>query len=391
MNADTWTHSDVIEFLADRFESVDQSDRVNRLTNVAVRTAYRDLPNVLAWAYYKRRTTLVTAAPYSTGTVAYDHTGGTSERLVTLTGGTWTSWARYGTLKIGEVSYKVASRVSNTEITLDADNNPGEDVASGTSYTLYRTQYPLPNGFRVVSGLFDVTQNHELQNVSPGEIVALGIGDMTTGNPRCWAMRGLVGDYPGQVVLEFWPPPSDARAIEVALGNQGRELLLPSSVTAGTVTVSSGSTSVTGSGTSFSADCVGSIVRFSTAAVNTPTGLHGLYPYAHQSIITARSSATAITIADAAPQAFTGVKYAVSDPIDIEPGSMLTYFLKACAYELGSMLSIDQRKLAIIEAERSTALRMAASADHREMVISQNSQPYWAGWSLADWGEVTSG
>lgn len=391
MNADTWTHGDAIEFLSDRFESIDQSDRVNRLTSVAVRTAYRDLPNRLSWAYYKRRITLVTAAPYSTGTIEYDHTGGSSERLVTLTSGTWPTWAKYGTLKIGDVSYKVASRVSSTAITLDADNNPGEDVASGTSYSLTRSLYPLPNGFRVVSGLFDVTQNRELQNVSPGEIVALGIGDMTAGAPRCWTVRGLVADYPGQVAIEFWPPPSDARAIEVALGNQGRELLLPASVTAGTVTVSSGDTSVTGSGTSFSSDCVGSIIRFSSAAVNTPTGLHGLYPYSHQSVITARSSTTAITIADAAPQAFTGVKYVISDPIDIEPGSMLTYFLKACSYELGSLLSIDPRKLAILESERMEALRMAASADHREMVISQNSQPYWAGWSLADWGEVTSG
>jgi len=391
MNADTWTHSDAIEFLSDRFESVDQSDRVNRLTSVAVRTAYRDLPNVLAWAYYKRRITLVTAAPYSTGTIEYDHTGGSSERLVTLTSGTFPSWAAYGTLKIGEVSYKVTSRVSGTAITLDTDNNPGDDVASGTAYTLYRSQYPLPNGFRNVAGVFDVRQNCELQNVSPGELVALGIGDMTTGNPRCWTARGLVGDYPGRVVLEFWPPPSDAGAIEVSLGNQGRELLLPSSVTAGTVSVSSGSTSVTGSGTSFSTDCVGSIIRFSTAAVNTPTGLHGLYPYSHQSVITARSSTTAITIADAAPQAYSAVKYIISDPIDIEPGSMLTYFLKACSSEIGSMLSIDPRKLAILESERLAALRVAAAADPREMVISQNSQPFWAGWSLADWGEVTSG
>lgn len=391
MNADTWTHSDAVEFLADRFESVDQSDRIGRLTGVAVRTAYRDLPNRLQWSYYRRRVTLVTAAPYSTGTVAYDHTGGSSERLVTLSSGTWPTWATYGTLKIGDVSYKVTSRISGTEITLDADNNPGEDVASGTAYTLFRTQYPLPNGYRTVSGVFDVRQNCELQNVSPGELVALGIGDMTTGNPRCWTARGLVADYPGRVALEFWPPPSDAGTIEVSLGNQGRELLLASSVTAGTVTVSSGGTSVTGSGTAFTAACVGSVIRFSSGPTNVPTGLHGLYPYDHQSIITARTSATAITIADAAPQAYTGVKYCISDPIDIEPGSMLTYFLKACSYELGSLLSIDQRKLAILESERMEALRMAASADHRESVISQNSQPFWSGWSLADWGEVSDG
>lgn len=72
---------------------------------------------------------------YSTGTVVYDHTGGANERQLTLTGGTWPTWAKSpGRIFINEDWYSLDTRVSDSIVTLKSTDNPGADVASTTFY-----------------------------------------------------------------------------------------------------------------------------------------------------------------------------------------------------------------------------------------------------------------
>lgn len=94
------------------------------------------LPHV--WTFSRQSFTFRTGEPYGDGTIAA--TGG----VVTLTGGTWPTWADTGTLVIGSQRLLVASRTSGTEIVLeDADFA----CVAGTSYSLLHERVLMPADF----------------------------------------------------------------------------------------------------------------------------------------------------------------------------------------------------------------------------------------------------
>ena len=68
----------------------------------AASAAYLGLVKEHDWSFYKRVFSVPTHAGYSTGTVEYDQAGGaTCERQLTLTDGTWPTWAAYGYVQMG--------------------------------------------------------------------------------------------------------------------------------------------------------------------------------------------------------------------------------------------------------------------------------------------------
>jgi hypothetical protein len=104
--------------------------------------ALRDLASAGEWTYYYDRFRLDIVGPYLTGTLSYDHTGGAYERLLTLVGGTWPSWAALGSIVLDNIPYEVDRRIDDTRITLTENANPGAD-ATPAAWTLYRDTYPL--------------------------------------------------------------------------------------------------------------------------------------------------------------------------------------------------------------------------------------------------------
>lgn len=382
MSAETWTHQDVLQYLSDVMQLHSANALPRRAAKVAVRTVYRDLPSFHDWVYYRRRGQIVLSAPYSTGSIAFDYTGGANERQVTLTSGTWPTWARYGSILINSVLYKVASRVSDSIITLDALLSPGADIASGTTYSLMRSQYPLPSGFKKIETLTDAVNNFSLTYVPPGDVQVRSTMQREAGQPRIWTIRGIATDYPGQLGIEFHPAASTARTIDYLMEVAPRELSLPSEVDAGTVT--SVGTAITGSGTSFPAACVGSTIRFGSDSMS-PTSLWGEQPYVHESVITARASTTALTIADAPATDVSGVKYTISDPIDVNPGAMTSFFLVACEVELHRILNRDPKLLPQLLQRKDETLRLAMAADYPLKTIPTDGDPDYSLWKLGDW------
>lgn len=91
-----------------------------------------------SWSFLRPRLGTTISAPYATGTIAI--VAGTA----TLTGGTWPSWAADGWLVVDGVGYSVASRSSSSVIVLD-DSTAA--VSSGTTYSLQRYEYTLPDAF----------------------------------------------------------------------------------------------------------------------------------------------------------------------------------------------------------------------------------------------------
>jgi hypothetical protein len=157
-----YTYHDAIEDLLD-WLGVAVDANALRMAKRAILAAYRDIPNARGWAYYMNRARITTVAPYDTGTIAYTH----SSRTVTLTDGTWPTWAANGVLTIDNVQYQVTTRTSSSALVLSTNTNPGDDVASGTSYTLAREEYTIPVDMLSAGQLIDLASQSWVDFVEP--------------------------------------------------------------------------------------------------------------------------------------------------------------------------------------------------------------------------------
>lgn len=310
----------------------------------AVEEAYRELPQLNEWSYFRRRAIINTVADQSDGTIAYTH----STRTVTLTSSTFPTTAAAYRIIINDVHYDIESYTDSTHVVLPETSNPGADVASGETYVLYKNEYLLPATFRRLLGLWDVSQNRLIQVITDTSEQMLQLGPYgSPGTPYGACIRNT-GETTGRLSLVFNPPPTSAASYDLLYEASPRAFVIPEKHSTGTLSISSGGTSVTGSGSSFPANCAGCVLRVSTSTSLEPTGPYGALidnedvdnPYTFQSIITARSSATALTIADAADQAYSSVKYSISDPLDIEDGAMFTAFLHTAAAKYAQMMML---------------------------------------------------
>ena len=107
----------------------------------------RDVYAAHQWSFFKPIEEITTTAPYATGTITV------ASGVVTLTGGTFPSWAAVGVLKIVNDYYDVNTRDSGTQITLE---DTSVTVAAASSYSLGRAEYDLPAAFEAISGDSDL-------------------------------------------------------------------------------------------------------------------------------------------------------------------------------------------------------------------------------------------
>jgi hypothetical protein len=328
------TYSDVLEFLT-RLEGSSTDTKVKLMAQEAILSAYQELPTLKRWKYYYTRGRVKTDATYSTGTVTFDYTGGSSERILTLTGGTWPTNAARGIVLIDNVEYKVQTRVSDSIVTLSIDSNPGEDVAS-TTYNWWRDIYPLPVDFRGADVFIDHAGSWEPVQASPGTVLNLRANNQTANEPTHLTFISDP-DYIGAMAVFFQPPPRSVYNFDFMYARSPMPMRILDYST-GTISVSS--TTVTGTGTAWNDDMIGSLIRVPHSGVNQiPTGLAGLYPYAEQRVVTARASATSLTIDSAFDGTYSGVKYRISDFIDLDYHVMREAFRKLCEYRFAENLS----------------------------------------------------
>jgi hypothetical protein len=121
------------------------SEQVHRDCVRAALEAYRDLANCFNWSDLYTHSRVYTSGSFdgsqSDCTIQYQGTGGTYDRMVTLSGGVWPDWAAEGTYlrlastddyvggaTVGYVAYRVAERKSATVITLNETLCPDTDI-----------------------------------------------------------------------------------------------------------------------------------------------------------------------------------------------------------------------------------------------------------------------
>lgn len=323
---------DVIDHLSDYSGGDSPLDRKQRDYRRAARQAYLDLALGNEWKAYQTRGRINLNPLQNTGTISFDLTGGSYERMVTLTGYTWPTWAPYGTLLISGVRYKVEAYKTSTVITLTCDSAPTADIASGTTYTLYQNIYQLPPDFRRLCDLhFENGQGcmQPLANLS--DWLAFDQQEAVSGRPYCYAIGGSPDNF-AQMALHVHPYPEDAESIDYVYWRNPRPLYYTGYETearAGTVAASAAGTTITGTGTSFTAKMVGSLIRFSRNTTDFPSGEGGDNPFQEQKVIIAVDSATSLTVDSALEYAYSGNKYVITDPVDMDAALIMALYRNA--------------------------------------------------------------
>ncbi|GAG22832.1 unnamed protein product, partial [marine sediment metagenome] len=97
------TYADAIELLADFADGRGLTTKTGTLAR-AVEGAYDELAMSHRWTFLRRGGRVIINERQTTGSCSYDHTGGASERLCTLTTGTNPSWIEDAAVRLGDDS-----------------------------------------------------------------------------------------------------------------------------------------------------------------------------------------------------------------------------------------------------------------------------------------------
>lgn len=321
-----WTYQDCLDHVIDWWGANVGAD-AQRDAKRAIQEAVREFASAARWSYYYSRGRVNTNASQVTGTIAYD----SASRQLTLTGATWPTWAPYGNVVLSNIVYKVASYVSSTILTLSVNSNPGADVAAGTTYTLYRDTYPLPIDFVSADAFLNASNYQTPWYVHPREWLSTQRIIHSPATPRYYTFMGDP-NFTGAMAVRFSPPPDQAYAYDYIYQRRPRALTIPNYAT-GKVTIGTGTASVSGAGSAWTSNHAGCVLRIASDGVTAPTGLVGSNPYAVERIVTAVSSGTALTVDNSVSSTFTSCLYYLSDPLDVEPGTMLNTFLRCLEWQ----------------------------------------------------------
>lgn len=284
----------------------------------AVSAAYRDICAAKDWSFLHKHGRINLQAPYTTGTITFDLTDGTYGRELTIADGEWPSWAATGVVRIDDVLYRVATRESDTVVTLHVDLCPTADVAAGTSYSLYPEYYLLPDRFERFDGPWgEATWNLGME-VSASSQLGLGRFDQSTGDTNYFAIR-RVDDAYGRMGLYIHPPSDAAETLDFMYKCRPRDLRYSGHDntvdSVGTITTN-GTAAIVGSGTAFNSKMVGAVLRIGDTS-NVPTALDGRYPYAEEHVIGAVTDTTHLTLATDSSLSTGSLKYCITDPLDL--------------------------------------------------------------------------
>lgn len=394
LSPDFWTYQDAVEWLLDFYGRTTASARDMRLAKRAVDNAYREIAQAHNWRFYRAAYTLHTDADYDTGTITYDHTGGTYERMLTLASGTWPANAAYGELKLDSYgAYPVEARKSDTVITLSQDQNPGVDIAAGTSYDWWRTSYPLPIDFQKMAEPLDETDGWGipgLQYMEPEHFFGMTRwwGTTTISQPGAYTI--YQDRRTGLQSIMFGEPPADVRSYGFQYIRRPRPLRVAEYAT-GTATVVSGATTLEGTGTTWIADHVGCIFRLSTNGTQKPTSPFGAIdgtdnPAVLTRVVASRTDADTLALDVASDVSKSACRYTLSDPIDIDWPVMGTYFQRLMEYHL-AILTNDIKERTTRRAWAEAEFHRASGADQRQ--ISPGYSPFARPWPYVS-GDVAT-
>lgn len=319
----------------------------------AARQAIQVLTTKWDWNWFRTVVTIPLSAEYSTGTIQYV----ASTRTVTLTGGTWPTWAIYGAVKINDINYEVATRTSGTVIVLAANSAPADDISTDTTFSIRRIGYQLPANFDTVRSA--VTDNAGLELEYREQTEAAGIWQEYYGS-QCYTVA-VDRNAVGRMVMQFSPNVDATNSVQVLYKRRMPLMRYDNFNAPDSSRVAVAGTAVTGLETAFKSDMAGCVFRCSIDDANDPTGEFGSNLYHHESIISAYVSATALTLESAISEAVTRSKYIISSLIDVAPGPMAEFLFREAEKQFRAKTrmqpynreELDNHNVAFIEAREN--------------------------------------
>jgi hypothetical protein len=208
------TFQDLIDYLEDSTGLDSRKEGDLRRMRTAIDGAYKRLCGEKSWTYYQQLGRINCNAAEAEGTVAYDHTGGTYERQLTLTGANWPSWAIQGVEYIENVPYEIEDYKSASVITLSPNSNPGEDVSSTAEHSIVRNSYPLPVNCRAIMQLQDVARVASPEYVDPATLLEYSRQQGgPSSRPLFYTVLGS-SDFMGAKTLVLAPAPNAASVFD---------------------------------------------------------------------------------------------------------------------------------------------------------------------------------
>lgn len=308
-------------------------DKPTNKFRIAVQDAYRDLTMNHAWRYLLSHVRIQLEGPYTTGTVTYD----SGTRVLTLTGGTWPTWAGSGRVRIADIVYRAEERTGATTLKLAAGQCPAASIADATAFVLYQSEYLLPLDFR---GVWEFNGENRWGSdiLSPQEWLASErVGDWSVTSPGLFTIMASTQPFAnGRWALFVSGYPAEDETFDAIYLRQPRAIKYAGTETAAKgasgATISNTGAAVTGVGTAFSADMVGSLLRFTTSASENPTGKDGQNPYTEQVAIKAVASATSLTLESAPAANYSAKRFTITDPFEIAPTMHNALYAAVAAY-----------------------------------------------------------
>ena len=227
------------------------------------------------------------------------------------------------------------------------------------TFELYHDEYLLPADYVKSDTAISEGNFGGLAYSDPTDVLWWQKINQSSGTPRYYTITGS-RYYPGRMILKFCPYPDFTKTVDFIYQRRPRDLLIHSQ-TAGTVSVTSGSTTATANGFVFPATCQGSIFRLGTTSA-VPESWLSMNPPTFETWIYTRLSNTSVQLSDAST--LTGnYRYVISDPVDVEQESTLTAVLRGVEKYLAIARNIQGKPDpfgAFFE-----ALRVAQAADSR--------------------------
>ena len=366
MSAPLLTYQDAYEHLLDVFEQSGKNvGTQDRRLRRAIIEAYRLLPSIHDWQYFRRTGLVITSEPES-------HPGSytASNKRITISSGTWNANADFGSVRIDSVRYPVARRISDTVVELEG--GPASNITSGTfDWRQYR--YLLPIDVGDIIHILEPRSFSGIRRLPMKSTFWFQEAVTTETYPYGWSL-GPSRNHPGRMELWFTGSGQTERSIRFLYQVRYTNLDI-TEINSGTVTVDGNSATFTESVLTSSA--VGAVLRVASDAL-VPTSVYGrlerdrvqgrekhvLRPPEYETRIVEVTSPTEAVLANsltATPEAGRG--YTISSHVNVNFEGMWELFLRM-AEERYDILS--RKDTAILNASRSLRLdaqRLAMGAD----------------------------
>lgn len=360
------TYQDLLDHVID-FLGANVSNEADRDARRAIQSALRIFSNAHRWSFFYQRGRIITVPMFGTsntpspppGTPTIQYTNATQQ--VVVSNAAWPSWILQGVVLLNNIEYSPIAQIDSYTIQLDPSNNPGADIAAGTLFMAYQDTYSLPADFISVDQIINATYVMGLDFVHPSQWLEKHRIVYTPATPYRYTITGHP-NYFGLMALRLFPAPDVAYQLDFIYQRRSRPLGLDN-YSVGSATVSTGNQIIQGNGTTWTTSMVGSVIRFSADGISYPTGVVGSNPYVYERVISAVSGPTSITLDSTIPANLTNVKYLISDPVDLEEGSMMTAFLRCCEWQVSR--SRNMRDRGELEREYQSALTRARETDSR--------------------------